>query len=161
MSARKKLAPETRNLLAAIKGKMAPKGAESAQIVAAFKRLHPDVLARETADLLDIALMKIAGTVGSRRPAGATSAQLEMFTEYALPPTLLIRLDDGRRIHKSVLSMTPKVARTHIAEHVRPRPRVMPAELKELARCLDDVEPYKKSESSTIGECWIAYRDSK
>jgi hypothetical protein len=140
---------------------MAPKGAQSVQIVAAFKKLHPDVLARETAELLDMALMKIAGQVGSRGPAGATSAQMEMFEEYALPPTLLIRTDDGRRLHKSVLSITPKVARAYIAQHARPRARVLPNEVKELARLLDNVEPYKKSESSTIGECWIAYRDSK
>jgi hypothetical protein len=158
---RKKLAPETRSLLAAIKGKMAHKGAESEQIVAAFKKQHPEVLAREMPDLLDMALMKIAGQVGSRRPAGATSAQLELFTEYAIPPTLLIHTADGRRLHKSVLGMTPSACRDHISEQTKPRVRRVSAEVKELVRLLDDVEPYKKSESSTIGECWIAYRDSK
>jgi len=160
MAARRKLAPETRSLIAAIKGKLAHKGAASEQIVATFKKQHLAVLEREMPDLLDMALMKITGQVHSLRPGGATSAQLEMFTEYAIPPTILIHETDGQRIHKSVLAMMPKAARDYIADRTKPRPRKVPPEIKELVRLLDDVEPYKKSESSTIGECWVAYRDS-
>jgi hypothetical protein len=32
---------------------------------------------------------------------------------------------------------------------------------KELARLLDDVEPHKVTDQSTIGECWIAFQESK
>ena len=93
---KKKRAPEVRNLLAAIKGKMAQKGAEFEEIVIAFEKQHPEVIARENADLVRIALMKLVGPVGSRRAAGSTATQLEMFTEYALPNTVSFHAADGQ-----------------------------------------------------------------
>lgn len=139
---------------------MAHKGAESEQIVTAFKKQHPEVLKRETPDLVHMALMKIAGQVGSRQPTTSMGAQLEMFAEYALPQTLIIRTEDGRRVHMAVLSMTPSAGRDYIADHTRPRARMSGA-VKEMVRLLDDVEPHKESEKSTIGECWIRYRASR
>ncbi len=157
----KRQAPIVRNLLAAVKAKMALKGAESEEIVIAFEKQHPEAIAKENADLVRIALMKIVGPVGSRRAAGTTAAQLEMFEEYSLPNTVLFRAADGRKIHRFVQSMTTSEGREHVAEHTKPRSRRLSTEVKELVRLLDDVEPHKKSERSTIGECWIAYQATR
>lgn len=139
---------------------MAQKGAESEDIVIAFQAQHRDSIAREIGDLTFIALMKLVGQVGSTRAKGASAAQLEMFGEYGVPPTILIRKSDGRRMHRHVQSMKPHEVRDYIAEHTRPRAKVS-EEVAELARLLDDIEPFKKSEETTVGECWTSYRESK
>lgn len=155
---RKKRAPEVKNLLAALKAKMAVKGSSSEEIVGALKKQHRDVIARENPDLMHIALMKLVGaTASARRPA---AAQIEMFAEYALPTTVLFPMPDGSKLHRQVDLLTPAEGREYVESRTKPRGGA-PSEIKELARLLDDVEPYKRSARSTIGECWNEFRASK
>lgn len=154
---RRKRAPETQNLLAALKARMALKGARSEDIVAEFARKHPEIIRRENNDLVHMALMKLVGTVGAGTKGSA--AQLELFTEYNIPKTILFRDSHGSKVHRQTLSLTIAEAREHILERTKPRVNV-PDEIKELARLLDDVDSYKVSEQSTIGDSWISYQQA-
>jgi hypothetical protein len=157
---RKRRAPEVQNQLAALKAKMAVKGASSESIVSAFIKQHAEVIARENLDLVYIALMKLVGHVGVVRAAGSTAAQLEMFVEFAVPKTVLFRTPDGSKIHRQLPTLTVREGREHVLERTKPRSRV-PQSVKELARLLDTVEPYKVSGRSTIGECWTEFQKSQ
>ncbi len=157
---RKRHAPEVQNLLASLKAKMAVKGATSESIVSAFIKQHADVVARENLDLVYMALMKLVGHVGAVRAGGSTAAQLEMFVEFAVRKTALIRLPDGSKIHRQLQALTVHEAREHVQERTKPRARV-PQSVKELARLLDTVEPYKATVRSTIGECWTEFQKSQ
>lgn len=156
---RKKRAPEVKNLLAALKAKMAVKGATSEDIVATFKNQQADAIARENADLVDIALMRLVGQVGAAGQRSG-SAQIEMFAEYGVRRTVLFHMSDGTKVHRQLDLMTLAEGREHLASRTKPRASSS-TDVKELARLLDDIEPYKESEASTIGECWIAFQDSR
>jgi hypothetical protein len=82
-----------------------------------------------------------------------------MFTEYNIPKTLLFRDRSGTKVHRQTLSLTIAEAREHILERTKPRVNV-PDEIKELARLVDDVDSYKVSEQSTIGDTWISYQEA-
>jgi hypothetical protein len=148
------------NLLAALKAKMAVKGAPSESIVAAFIKQHAEVIARENLDLVYIALMKLVGHVGVVRAAGSTAAQLEMFVEFSVPKTVLFRNPDGSKVHRQLQGLSVVEGREHIRERTKPKARV-PQAIKELVRLLDTVEPHKVSVQSTIGECWIEFQKSQ
>jgi len=148
------------NLLAALKAKMAIKGASSESIVSAFIKQHAEVIARENLDLVYIALMKIVGNVGAVRATGSTAAQLEMFVEFAVPKTILFRLPDGSKVHRQLQMLTLQEGREHVLERTKPRTRIPPS-VKELARLLDTVEPYKATIRSTIGDCWTEFQKSQ
>ena len=157
MGGKKKLAPQVCSLLAAIKGKVAHKGATTEEIVAALHKNHPEAIQAESADILHIGLTQLANQVCRLRSGGTSSLQLEMFAEYAVPKMVTLRTEDSkgrlRMVHKAVGALTLEEARRHISENTKPRPR-MSEELKELARLVDDVQEYRKTELSTIDECW-------
>lgn len=156
----KKLAPETRARVLALKSKMARKGAKSLDIVEAFLKQERDVLARETKDLFHIALMKMVS--GGHGPSVDRNAvQLELFLEYDLPTIVLIADGAGERVHRIFQTLTFPETRSYVEEKSRPRSRRLKAEVKEIARLLDDLAPFKKSENSTIGECWASLREAR
>ncbi len=159
MAERKRRAPRTRNFLAAIKGKIARKGASSEDIIAALYRDHPEAIRAETADILHIGLIKLANDTCSLKSGPATSAQIEMFAEYGTGPMITLRVTDAKgrvsRIHKAVDALKLTEADRHIEEHTKPRPR-QSKEIVELARLVGDVRKFGKSDSSTIGECYVA-----
>jgi hypothetical protein len=157
---RKRRAPEVQNLLAALKAKMAVKGAQSESIVAAFIKLYPEVIARENLDLVYTALMKYVGLVGVMRATGSSATQLEMFAEFAVPKTVLFRKQDGSKVHRQLEALSLPEGREHVIERTKPKAR-MPKQIKELARLLDTIEPHKATAKSTIGECWEEYRKSQ
>jgi len=138
---------------------MAVKGASSESIVAAFIKQHPEVIARENLELVYIALMKLVGNVGVVR-AGSTTAQIEMFTEFAVPKTVLFRMSDGSKVHRQLETLTLREGREHVLERTKPRTRIPPS-VKELTRLLDTVEPYKSAARSTIGQCWTEFQKSQ
>jgi hypothetical protein len=146
-----------RNFLAAIKIKIARKGASSEEIVAILRRDHPNAIRLETADLIHIALIKLANDTCSLKSGPASTAQLELFAEYATDKMITLRTVDGKgrikRVHKAVDSLELVEARQYIEERTKPKPRQAP-EIRELARLVDDMDKYKKSDHSTIGECW-------
>jgi hypothetical protein len=82
-----------------------------------------------------------------------------MFAEYNTGPMITLRKQDAKgrvqRIHKAVDALTLGEARQHVLENTRSRPRRSKA-VTELARLVDDVRAYGKSDSSTLGECWAA-----
>ena len=157
MTERKRRAPQVRNHLAAIKNKVVRKGASSEEIVAALHRDHPNAIRAETADLIHIALIKLTNDICSLRSGPTTSAQMELFSEYKTDKTILLRDVDAkgrvRKIHKAVDALEWIQARGYVDEHTRPKPRQTPA-IKEMARMVDDMAKYKKTDHSTIGECW-------
>jgi hypothetical protein len=145
--------------LAALKSRMAAKGAPTEAIAAAFIKSNREVIEREIDDLVYTAVMKYIGNVAAVRPGKSPSAQAELFDEYAVKQTLLYPMPDGSKIHRQVQTLT--VAEAHEYVKIRAQPRAQASsQLTEFTRLLDDVEPYKVSDGSTIGECWIAYRDS-
>jgi hypothetical protein len=160
MAARKRRAPQVRNYLAMIKGKVARKGATSDEIVAILTKDHSNAIRAETADILHIGLIKLANDVCSLRTGAAkNSTQLEMFAEYGTGPMVTLRIQDAkgrvRRVHKSVDALTLAEARKHVIEHTKQRPK-LPKEITELARLVDDVAKYGKSDASSLSECWQA-----
>ncbi len=157
---RKRRAPETQNLLSALKARMAVKGASSEAIVQAFIKRHPEVIAKERDELIFTGLMKLVGQVGAVRLGSASAAQMEMFVDYAVPKTVLYPMPDGTNLHRQVQALTLLEGREYVLHRTRPKLRV-PAELKEMVRLLDDIEPYKLSDQSTIGECWVAHREAE
>jgi len=156
MAERKRRAPRTRNFLAAIKGKVARKGASSEEIIAALHRDHPEAIRAETDDILHIGLIKLANDICNLKSGPATSTQLEMFAEYGTGPMITLRVTDAkgrvRRVHKAVDALTKPEARQHIAEHTKPRPR-QSKEITELARLVDDMDKYGEADW-TLGQCW-------
>jgi len=123
-------------------------------------RDHPEAIRAEAADILHIGLIRLANDTFSLRSGPATSAQLELFSEYGTGKTVALRVTDatGRviRIHKAVDALTLLEADRHIAQETKPpRPR-QSKETIELARLVADVRKYGKSGSSTIGVCWTA-----
>lgn len=157
---RKRRAPETQNLLAAMQSKMAVKGASSEAIVHAFMKRYPEVIARESSDLVYTALMKYVANVGAVKGKSGGSAQFELFEEYRLPRTVLFQISDSSKMHRQLQSLTLEEGREHVLARTQPRARV-PEDIAELARLLDDVEPYKVSDDSTIGDCWAGFREAK
>jgi hypothetical protein len=138
---------------------MAAKGAPSEAIAAAFIRSNADVIAREIDDYVFTAVMKWIGNVAAIRPGKSPSAQAELFAEYAVKQTVLYPMPDGSKIHRQVQTLTVAEAHDYVKIRTQPRARAS-SQLTEFTRLLDDVEPYKVSDQSTIGECWVAYRDS-
>ena len=139
---------------------MAAKGAPSEAIAAAFIKQHGDVIARENADLVFSAVMKFIGNVGAIRPGRSPAAQQEMFAEYAVKQTVLYQMPDGSKIHRQVQALTMAEGRKYVDIRTKPRARAT-TQVTEFTRLLDDVEPYKVSDRSTIGECWTTYRKSR
>lgn len=157
MADRKRRAPQVRNHLAAIKNKVARKGASSEEIVAILQKDHPNAIRAEVADLVHIALIKLTNDTCSLRSGPATTAQLELFAEYRTDKMITLREVNAkgrvRRVHKAVDALEWITVREHVDEHTKPKPRQTPA-IRELARLVDDMGKYKKSDHSTIGECW-------
>ena len=143
--------------MAALKSRMAVKGATSESIVNEFIKHHGDALARENLDLRRIALMKIVQDVGKAKTGPSSSLQLEMFAEYGIERTVMITAANGRKHHRKVETLTVLEARNFVEEHIKPKSR-LPSQVKEMTRLLDTIEPYKATDSSTIGECWKAFR---
>jgi hypothetical protein len=146
--------------LAAIKGRLAYKGATSEQIVAILEKDHPKAIAAETKDLVHIALIKLAVEAGRSGPKA--KVQLEMFAEYDLPKMVVLSVTDGKgrtkRIHKAVGALQIVEARQYVIDH-SPKGRTHhDTQVKELARLVDNVAKYGASEKSTIDECWTAAR---
>ncbi|MFZ1008884.1 MAG: hypothetical protein WAN65_18740 [Candidatus Sulfotelmatobacter sp.] len=159
MAERKRRAPQVRNHLAAIKSKVARKGASSEEIVAILTRDHPNAIRTETADILHIGLIKLANDICSLRSGPATTAQLEMFAEYGTGRMVNLRVPDSKgrvqRIHKMVDALTKPEARNHIAENTKPaRPR-QSKQIAELVRLVDDMDKYGEADW-TLGQCWKA-----
>lgn len=159
MAERKRRAPQVRNYLAAIKSKVARKGASSEEIVAILMRDHPNAIRTETTDILHIGLIKLANDICSLRSGPATSTQFEMFAEYGTGRMVNLRVMDSkgrvRRIHKMVDALTKPEARRHIDENTKPaRPR-QSKEIAELARLVDDMDKYGEADW-TLGQCWKA-----
>jgi len=148
--------------LAVIKGKVAHKGATSEEIIAALRREHSEIIKAETDDILHVGLIQLANQVCRLRSGGATSVQLEMFAEYAVPKMITLRTEDDkgqvRNVHKAVGALTIAEARQHVSAHMKPRPRAS-EEIKELARLVDDVQQFG-TERSTIEQCWAKKRAS-
>ena len=62
-------------MLSALKARMAVKGASSEEIVHAFIKRHPEIIAREKDEIIFAGLMKYVGHVGAR--AVGSTKQLE------------------------------------------------------------------------------------
>ena len=158
MATQKRRAPRTRNFLAAIKSKVARKGASSEEIVSALLREHPEAVRAETDDLVHYALIKLANEACSLKSGPSNNLQLEMFSEYATPRMILLRVEDAKgrvsRVHKAVDSLTKVEARQYVEDHTKPRPKLSP-KVVELARLVSDMEKYGE-DFWTLGQCWKA-----
>jgi hypothetical protein len=155
---RKTRAPEVRNFLAKIKGKLAHKGAGNEQVVSILEKQHPEAIKAELADIVHIGLMKLASESCTHRSGVESRSQLEMFAEYATPKMVYLRVVDSKgHVSKkqfAVGSLTPALVRQCVAENTRTqRPKLSP-QMKELTRLADDMEPFAETAASTIDECW-------
>ncbi|UYO42321.1 hypothetical protein KQX63_12945 [Rhodopseudomonas palustris] len=157
---RKKRAPETTSIAAAFKSRMAAKGASTSEMVHAFIKQHADVLEREKYDHFVNSLTTIFGHEQASSPR-SSAAQLEMFVDYDLEKTVLIRLPDGKRVHRQLQSLTRPEAKEHLLYISKPknRPGKKTHLISELTRLLDDLEPHMRSAQTTIGEGWIEFRE--
>ena len=160
MGAKAGRAPECRTLLAAIKGRLAYKGATAEKISATLKKDHPKAYTTELHDLADIGLMVLAGTAGRSGPKA--KAQIEMFEEYDPPKMVVLRVPDAKgrvqRIHKAVGALKIAEARQHILDSTGKSRSRRSDKISELTRLVDDVEKFGKSDQSTIDECWAEAR---
>lgn len=144
--------------MAAIKARLAYKGATSEQIVAVLEKEHPKAIVAEIKDLLHIALIKLAGEAGRSGPKA--KVQLEMFKEYDLPKMVVLTVTDAKgrtkKVHKAVGGLTITEAKQYVTDHMPKGRSHLDTQVNELSRLVDDVEKYKKSETSTVDECWAA-----
>ena len=139
---------------------MAARGATSEAIVHAFIKKYPEVIVRENAEIVFSGLMKFVGHVGAIRPGSSPAAQQELFAEYAIKRTIVFPMADGSNVHRQVQSLTVAEGHEYVRLRTQPRARVT-TQVTEFARMLDDVEPYKVSDQSTIGDCWKSLRESR
>jgi hypothetical protein len=158
MSGHKGRAGKVRTLLAAIKGRLAYKGATSEQIVAVLEKDHPKAIASESRDLIRIALIKLASEAGRSGPKA--KVQLEIFVEYDLPKMVVMTVIDSKgrkkRLHKAVGALTIVEGWQYVTDHSPKGRSRRDSQVKELARLIDDVAKYGEPETSTIDDCWKA-----
>jgi hypothetical protein len=133
----------------------------SEELVEAVLKHHRKVIAAEQDDLNRIALMKLAAEVCDGRSGVETTAQLEMFAEYAAPKMVTLRIADQkgkrRNLHITVGSLTIPQVREYVLESVQKAASKRDEELKELARLADDIEGFNR-DNSTLDECWARYK---
>ena len=153
----KKLAPEVKNLMAALKSRMAVKGATSESIVNEFIKHHGDAIARENSELVRIALMKVVQNAGKAIAGPTSSVQIEMFAEYRIDHMVMVTAPSGEKQHRKVETLSIVEAHSFVEDHMKPKSR-LPSHVKEMTRLLDTVERYKVTDHSTIGECWKKYK---
>lgn len=154
---------ELRSLLSATTREMGSKGATSKDIVAAFRKKYPSQIGNVSDQLIDIALTKLISEVSNRRPKGIAAGQIEMFSEYGVPGMIAIRVADEagvRYVHKTLAKTLISEVKQYLNDHAKPR-AVSTEERRELRRLVKDLEPYKKSDASTLEECWKASQAKK
>jgi len=156
MTGRKRRAPQTRNHLAAIKNRLARKGATSEEIVAVFLSEHPEVVRAESKDIQHFGLIKLANEVCNLKSAATNNVQLEMFQEYQTGQVVTLRVTNAkgevRLEKKAVAVLTKEEARQYIVEHSKTRPR-QSKRIQEMARLLHDVDKYGE-EAWSLERCW-------
>jgi hypothetical protein len=141
---------------------LAHKGATSDRIVAILEKDHPKAVASESADILHIGLIKLAGEACSGGTGFESTAQLEMFAEYHTFKMVTLRIADAKghtqKVHKAIGAMTIPEVRKFVVDKTTKPPSKRAKKIKEMARLADDMEPYSESAGSTIDECWAAAR---
>lgn len=143
--------------MAALKSRMAVKGATSESIVNEFIKHHGDAIARENSELVRIALMKIVQNAGKAKAGPISSVQIEMFAEYGIDRMVMVTTPSGEKQHRKVETLSVAEAHAFVEAHMKPKSQ-LPSQVKEMTRLLDTVEPYKTNDRSTIGECWKKYK---
>jgi len=145
-------------------GKLAKKGVTSAELVEAILKHHRKMISAEQDDLNHIALMKLAAEACDGRTGVETTAQLELFTEYAVPKMVTVRRKDAegrlQSVHIALGALTIPQLREHVAEIAQKAYSKSDEELKELARLADEMEEFKETPSSTVDECWVRYKEA-
>jgi hypothetical protein len=154
---------ELRSLLSATKREMGIKGATSKEIVAAFSIKYPKQIADVNARLVEIALTKLVNEGRNRPPRGIVAGQLDLFGEYNIPGSIVLRVtgkDGIKHVHKDTGKTTIGEMKRYLDDHSKPRSPTT-KERRELRRLVLHLEPFKKSDNSTIEDCWRAAQKDK
>jgi ethanolamine ammonia-lyase large subunit len=82
--------------------------------------------------------MKLASDAFAIRNMVISAAQIELFSEYKLPPTIHVRNSNTKKsIHKKIDSVTIDEVREYISQHYR-HPQIQTTIISELTRLLND-----------------------
>ena len=149
-------APKVRNSLASIVGKLPSGGMTTERIVAALHKSYQKEIADDTADLIEIALVRLVNQVCGRQSGSTPSFQASLFDEYGVQKrlSLVIQTPHGlQKIWKNLSDVTVAEAKQCVADHERPPVRVS-SKISELRRLLTDVERIEPSPDEKLVKAW-------
>lgn len=166
MAGKRRRAPRTTNAFVEIRTRLIAEGkVTSEKMVALIIKERPGILVDEALEIQHAGLMRLASEVNSRKSGPLTSAQLDLFSEYAAAPKwIVVRVPDDtgviQPVHKPVDSLTLREAKQFLAEHMTPRP-AHSDEIEDFARMVTDLSRYAKNEGWTLGQCFKAKKERK
>jgi hypothetical protein len=159
---RKPRAPKIRAKFHEIISKMPSAGMETIDAVKLLRKHHPNLIAEELNDIIEIGLMRFAGEAFSRRSSAIMAAHPNLFGEYGAPPIIKVRLETKkgpRNVNKNLDKATVEEASTFADRKRRPSPPVT-EEIKELLRLIEFVRERGAKESDNLFEAWEIARES-
>jgi predicted nucleic acid-binding protein len=156
-------ASKVRNLLGTIVSRLPSDGLTTEKIIADLRRDHPDAIAAETGDLIEIALVRLVSQVSSLRSSSTVNFQVELFEEYAVKRRIVLMVETPtgfEKVWKNIDDVTVAEAERYVALHERVPVRLS-VDAKELSRLLTDVRNYATSPNDKLVNAWAAARDAK
>jgi hypothetical protein len=153
----KRRAPKIRAEFHAIISHLPSAGLSTLEIVRKLQRDHKALIELEIADIIELGLMRLAGDALQLRSGATSTAQAELFAEYAVPKkfTLRVRTPKGTKsIHKDIANITINDAELYIEQHSRP-PTPKP-DVAEVAGLLDLVKANGAKGTDNLMEAWKA-----
>jgi hypothetical protein len=156
-------APQVKACLSRIARELAPEGTSSAQIVRAFvkDKNYEKLIDDESADILQIGLLKLANDMCAVRRSGRDEAQLDIFGVYPMSPILSWRAADGSGVHKKAREyMNLDEMKDFLSAHAR-RTKPQSKNQEIIGRLVSDCENLKLAGTATATECWAAIVASK
>ncbi|HTT84693.1 MAG TPA: hypothetical protein VMF67_14535 [Rhizomicrobium sp.] len=160
MSNRKKRAPKTWLRMIEIKSKLGREGATPAEIIAALREKHSQVIHAEREDLMYLGLTTMLNSICNLKWGAGSSVQADLFEGFDVPLTLTLCKHDetgaSRNIKKNLDTLTKGEFRQYIAD--REAPRKQSRRAKELGRLFDAIRDHGEEDWS-VKECWQASRD--
>jgi len=147
-------APKVRHLLAQMISNLPSEGMTTVKIIAAMRTKHPEIIAAETPDLVEVALTRIVSQTGGRNSNATPNVTPDLFGEYGIQPTLFVFAKTGQeKILKNIGDVTVAEAERYVSKHRKPSTK-LPKKVAELGRLAQDAKQSGAKPEDKIGEWW-------
>jgi hypothetical protein len=146
-------APKTRSILRKIAGSDSHKQLTTPNMVDMLLKDHRKTVMDEIEDHLRISIAKIANSVVLIR--NPNPDQQELFREYSIAERISIPVvgEDGSKRAFYLIKDTPiSILKQYLAD--RNKPKKSSASDREIARAVEELEPYASSGDMTLPEAW-------